>query len=142
VEDLMEDTLGGAMQRLRDVIGDQLAGYRRLLDTTRAGIDALRTHDLERFDGILEEQVDTLRHLKGLERERASVFRALGGVADPEVGGMRNELRALASEVQRAGRVERLVIERNGALVEARLGLHRQAGTLARGQTAGVHQVA
>lgn len=138
----MEDTLGAAMERLRDVIGDQLAGYRRLLETTRAGTDALRTHDLERFDAILEEQVDTLRHLKGLEHERAGVLRALGGVTDPELGGMRNELRALASEVRRAGRVERLVIERNGALVEARLGLHRQAGALARERTAGVHQVA
>ena len=55
---------------------------------------------------------------------------------------MRNELRALASEVRRSGRVERLVLERNGALVEARLGLHRQAGTLPDKSPAGVHQVA
>jgi len=138
----MDDSFGGAMERFRDVIADQLAGYRRLLETTRAGTEALRTQDLERFDRILEDQVDTLRRLKELERERAQVVRVVGGATDAHVGEMRNELRALAAEVRRAGRVERLVIERNGALVEARLGLHRQAGTLAGAPSAGVHQIA
>lgn len=139
----MEETYGGALERFRDVIADQLAGYRRLLETTRAGTEALRRQDIDRFDEILEEQVDTLRRLKELESERAHVVRVVGGADnDPHVSEMRNELRALASEVRRSGRVERLVLERNGALVEARLGLHRQAGTLANVEPAGVHQVA
>lgn len=139
----MEETYGATMERFRDVIADQLAGYRRLLETTRAGTEALRRQDIDRFDEILEEQVDTLRRLKELEHERAQVVRVVGGVGnDPQLSEMRNELRALASEVRRTGRVERLVLERNGALVEARLGLHRQAGTLSGAAPAGVHQVA
>ncbi|GJM44469.1 MAG: hypothetical protein DHS20C21_13110 [Gemmatimonadota bacterium] len=139
----MEDTYGAALERFRDVVADQLAGYRRLLASTRAGTDALRTHDVDRFDEILEEQVDVLRGLKELEHERAQVVRVVGGNAhDPELSEMGHELRSLAAEVRRAGRVERLVIERNGALVEARLGLHRQAGTLTGVESTRVHQIA
>ena len=139
----MEETYGGAIERFREVVADQLAGYRRLLETTRAGTEALRAQDLEAFDEILAQQVDTLRRLKELERERAQVVRVVGGVdADPQLSGMHHELRALASEVRRTGRVERLVLERNGELVEARLGLHRQAGTLSGQARVGVHQVA
>ena len=139
----MDETYGGAIERFREVVADQLAGYRRLLETTRAGTEALRVHDIDAFDEILAQQVDTLRTLKDLERERAQVVRVVGGAeADPQLSGMHHELRALASEVGRSGRVERLVLERNGALVEARLGLHRQAGTLAGATPTGVHQVA
>lgn len=139
----MQETWGDAMERFRDLVGEQLAGYRRLLETTRAGTEALRTQDIDRFDAILEEQVETLRQLKALEGERGEMVRMIGGEdSDPNLSEMRNELRALAVEVRRAGHVERLVIERNGALVEARLGLHRQAGNLAEAKASGVHQVA
>lgn len=105
----MDDIFGGALARFRDVIADQLAGYRRLLETTQAGTEALRIRDLERFDRILEEQVDTLRRLRKLDRERGQLVRVVGGLADAHRSEMRNGLRALVSEVQRAGRVERLV---------------------------------
>jgi dsDNA-specific endonuclease/ATPase MutS2 len=139
----MEESYGATLERFRDLVADQLAGYRVLLETTRSATDALRTHDVARFDDVLQEQVETLRRLKELENERGEIVRAVGGEhADDRLTEMRQQLRALASEVRRAGRVERLVIERNGALVEARLGLHRQAGTLAGASALGVHQVA
>ena len=139
----MSESYGATLERFRDLVADQIAGYRTLLDTTRSATAALRGHDVDAFEDVLEEQVETLRRLKELERERTEIVRVVGGEhADERLSEMRQELRVLADEVQRAGRVERLVIERNGALVEARLGLHRQAGTLEGAKPSGVHQIA
>ena len=139
----MAETYGAALAELRGVVADQVSLWRRLLETTRQGTRALGAHDPDAFESALADQVETLRALKGLEMERARVVRTVGeGVTDPEAQELRAELSRLAEEVRRAGRVEKLAVERNGALVEARIGLHRQAGTLPQGPGPGVDRVA
>jgi hypothetical protein len=51
-------------------------------------------------------------------------------------------LAGLAAEVRRAGRVARYAVERSGSLVEARIGLHRQAGTIPDAARPGVNRIA
>ena len=124
----MTDTFAASLQHLRTVIADQVDGYRQLLHSTREGNRALRGQDFETFDRVLNEQVETLRQLKGLQTERQRILREVGdGYLDESVQSLQSDLRGLAREVSRTTRVSRLVIERNGALVEARLGLHRRA---------------
>ena len=67
----MSDTLASTLNHLRTVVGDQVVGYRRLLESTREADQALRVQDMDTFDRLLGEQVETLRELKGLQRERA-----------------------------------------------------------------------
>ena len=123
----MTETYGVALEKLCEIVESQTAGYRRLLDTTREGLAALRSHDVQRFDEILAEQVDTMRRLKDLERERGRMIRQVGPPAgDSRLTELNEGLKRLVADVVRANRVSRLVIERNGALIEARLGLHRR----------------
>jgi hypothetical protein len=139
----MSETFGAALLELREVVTDQVELWRRLLETTREGTRAVGAHDAEAFERALAEQVETLRALRGIERERERVVRNVGeGVSDPRTRELRGELARLALEVQRAGRVAKLALERNGALVEARIGLHRQAGTLPGGAAPFVDRVA
>lgn len=139
----MGETYGAALEELRDVVASQVELWRRLLRTTRAGTSAIGAHDPDAFERALAEQVETLRALKGLDRERERVVRSVGeNVGDPRARELRAELAQLAAEVQRAGRVAKLALDRNGALVEARIGLHRQAGTLPPGTGPGLDRVA
>jgi flagellar biosynthesis/type III secretory pathway chaperone len=120
----MTETYGSALEKLCDIVGSQTAGYRRLLETTREGLAALRTQDVTRFDEILAEQVDTMRELKDLERERERAMQEVGSPArEGRLAELSEELKRVVTDVVRANRVSRLVIERNGALIEARLGL-------------------
>ena len=126
----MTETFAAAVDRLRDLVSAQVDGYRRLLDSTREGNDALRVQDAEGFDRVLAEQVEILRELKELEHERYQMMREVGSATGhPEIERLSYDLKELAQEVSRASRVSRLVIERNGALVEARLALHHRART-------------
>lgn len=139
----MTETFGTAVTELRDVVADQVTLWRRLLDTTRAGTRAIGEHDPDAFEQALADQVDTLRALKALEAERGRLVRHVGEVTgDPETRELKAELDRLAEEVRRAGRVSRIALERNGAMVETRLGLHRQAGTLPKSGGPGVDRVA
>jgi hypothetical protein len=123
----MTETYGSALERLCGIVGSQTEGYRRLLEATREGLAALRTHDVLRFDEILADQVDTMRELKDLERERAKTMQQVGSPAgDGRLAELNEELKRVVTDVVRANRVSRLVIERNGAVIEARLGLHRR----------------
>lgn len=126
----MAETFATAMVRLRDLVAAQVDGYRRLLDSTHEGNDALRAQDMDGFDRVLAEQMETLRELKELEQERRKTLQDVGPAkGHTEIDRLTSDLRELAREVSRASRVGRLVIERNGALVEARLALHRRAAT-------------
>ena len=99
--------------------------------------------DAPRFEAALERQIETLRALKSLERERARLVRSVGAsFADPETAELRSELRRLAEDVRRAGGVAHVALARNAALVETRIGLHRQAGTLPGEPGPFVHRVA
>jgi hypothetical protein len=139
----MSYTFATALERLREIAGGQADGYRRLLQTTRDGIDALRSQDHERFEGLLADQVETLRELADLRRERGEALREVGKPAfDDELVALDRELKSLAAEVVRANRVGRFVIQRNGALVEARLGLHRRVGTVPAGREGHVDRLA
>lgn len=139
----MAETFGAALAELREVVTDQVALWRRLLETTRTATRAVGAHDADAFEQALGEQVETLRALKGLERERARVVKSVGeGAEDTQTRALRAELAQLAAEVQHAGHVAKLAIERNGALVEARIGLHRQAGTIPVASRSGVDRVA
>jgi hypothetical protein len=139
----MAETFGAALVELRDLVTDQVSLWRRLLESTRATARAVAAQDADGFERALAEQVETLCALKGIERERSRVVRNVGyGAEDPTTRALREELAQLAAEVQRAGRVAKFAIERNGALVEARIGLHRQAGTLPFAARPGVDQVA
>lgn len=127
----MTETFGSALERLRDVARGQAAGYRRLLDATREGTKALRVQDASSFGAILEEQIETLRELSSLERERAVVMRDVGiAPRDAESEALQRELRELASEVERENRVRRFVTGRLERLAETRLGFHRSAGSI------------
>ena len=139
----MPETFADTIARFRGLIVDQMDGYRQLLRSTREGNDAVAAQDPESFERILGDQVETLRRLKILERERRAMIRevGLGGLSD-DLEELQRDLRALADEVGRAGRTQRMVIERNGALVEARLALHRRAGTLDRASAPGINQFA
>jgi hypothetical protein len=139
----MAETYGAALGELRDLVADQVGLWQRLLESTRAATRAVGVHDAAAFEHALGEQVETLRALKGIERERARMVRSVGlGTEDATTRALHAELAKLAAEVQRAGRVAKFAIERNGALVEARIGLHRQAGTLPFAARPGVDQVA
>jgi len=138
----MTETFADAVDRLRDVLAEQVEGWRRLLETTREAGRAVRDQDADSFERVLAEQVETLRELKEIEQRRARRIREVGSPeVDPGLAGLHDELRRLAAEVSRAARVGRFVIERNGALVEARLALHRRAGREPR-STAGVDRIA
>ncbi len=127
----MPETFGAALVELRDVVADQVSLWRRLLETTREGTRALGAHDAPAFEQALADQVETLRALKALEAERGRIVRTVGeGAADPETRELKAELTRLADEVRHAGRITRFALERSGAVLEARVGLHRQAGTL------------
>ena len=139
----MTETFADTIVRFRSLVADQVAGYRRLLRATRDGNGALARADHERFDRVLVEQIETLRDLKRLEAERRDMIRDVGlGAPDQELAAMSEELRALAVEVSRASRSTRLVLERNGELVEARLAIHRRAGTLSGATRPGVDRIA
>jgi hypothetical protein len=143
MEGVMAETFGAVVGELRDLVADQVALWRRLLEATRGATRALGAHDADDFERALALQVETLRALKGLERERGRLVRSVGeGTEDDATRALRAELAQLAAEVQRAGRVAKLSIERNGALVEARIGLHRQAGTLDVTSRSGVDRLA
>ena len=139
----MTETYGAALEKLCDIVGSQTAGYRRLLETTREGLAALRAHEVTRFDDILAEQVDTMRELKDLERERERMIRQVGApTGDARLSELTAELKQVAADVVRANRVSRLVIERNGALVEARLGLHGRVREIPSAAAVGVDETA
>jgi flagellar biosynthesis/type III secretory pathway chaperone len=139
----MTETFAGTLERLRDLLHEQVDGYRSLLESTRAGNQALRIQDPNAFEQILGEQVETLRKLKELESERDSLIREVGsGTGDGGFQRLHRDLQELAEKVTRESRVSRLVIERNGALVEARLALHRRAGSVDREARGGLNHVA
>jgi hypothetical protein len=143
MEGLMAETSGSAAERLRDLVSAQVDGYRRLLDSTREGSRALRTQDMESFDRILGDQVETLRELKVLERARDRMIQEVGPASEnTEFRRLQDDLRRLAHEVSRATRVSRLVIERNGAMVEARLALHHRARNVTPGSGPGIDRIA
>jgi hypothetical protein len=137
----MADTSGVALDRLRDLLHEQVDGYRSLLEATRAGTRAIRERDPQAFERILAEQVETLRRLKELERERSGMITG-AGEGDDGHAELARDLRELARRVSRESRISRLVIERNGALVEARLALHRRAGTAPLESRGGLDHVA
>jgi hypothetical protein len=87
----------------------------------------VRVQDPAELERALGEQVETLRDLKRIEGRRAAAIREVWPRRD-EDEALRAQLRGLAAEVTRATRIGRLAIERNGAVVEARLALHRRAG--------------
>jgi hypothetical protein len=127
----MTETFATALERLCEVARGQVAGYRRLLEATRAGTEALRVQDAARFDAVLAEQVDALRALKDWERERALALRNVGGsLGDSEAQALDATLRDLATDVLRENRVRRFVASRQERLVETRVGFHRRAGTI------------
>jgi hypothetical protein len=82
--------------------------------------------DPAELERALGDQVETLRDLKRIADRRAAAVREVGPATGDDA--LRAQLRELAAEVQRATRVGRLAIERNGALVDTRLALHRRAG--------------
>jgi hypothetical protein len=139
----MSATYASTLERLRDIVVGQTEGYRRLLQATREGAEALRSDDMLRFDEILAEEVETLRELKALERAREETVREVGTPPEgDELAGLERDLKRLAEEVVRANRLTRFVIQRNGDLVEARLGLHRRAGTAPDAKSGGIDRVA
>ena len=74
----MSYTFATALERLRDIAASQTAGYRRLLQNTRDGIEAMKAQDPVRFETLLSEQVETLRQLGDLQREREEAIREVG----------------------------------------------------------------
>lgn len=128
----MTETFASALERLCDVARGQVSGYRRLLEATRAGTEAMRVQDSARFEHVLAQQVEALRDLKELERARHDAMRQVGGaVGDPEANAIDRELKALAAEVMQENRVRRFVSARQERMVETRIGFHRRAGTIA-----------
>jgi hypothetical protein len=123
----MTETFADAVDRLHGLLEEQVGGWRRLLLATRAANRAVRVQDPAELERALGEQVETLRDLKRIEGRRAAAIREVGPRRD-EDEALRAQLRGLAAEVTRATRIGRLAIERNGAVVEARLALHRRAG--------------
>jgi hypothetical protein len=143
VDDLRPETFGVAFERYRDLGLAQVASYERLLESTRAANEALRTHDADRFEEVLAAQIETLRELKELEGERRRLLREVGDTSGAaEIRHLREDLARLAEEVSRAQRVQHLVIERNGALVEARLALRRRAGVEGGGSATPIRRLA
>jgi flagellar biosynthesis/type III secretory pathway chaperone len=139
----MTQTFAAALDRMRDVVAQQVEEYRRLLTTTHEANRALRVHDVDAFERVLADQVETLRALRELDRDRSTALREVGtGSESAEIRELTEDLTRLAHEVTRARRVTRFVIERNGELVEARLALHRRAGTLPDTGGPGVDRVA
>jgi hypothetical protein len=127
----MSETFAAALERLCDVARGQVSGYRRLLEATRAGTDALRVQDAVRFEQVLAQQVEALRDLKELERARAEAMREVGGsLGDPASSALDRELQGLAEDVLRENRVRRFVTSRQERLVETRVAFHRRAGTI------------
>jgi hypothetical protein len=123
----MTETFADAVDRLHGLLEEQVGGWRRLLLATRAANRAVQVQDAAALEAAVGDQVETLRDLKRIAGLRSAAVREVGPRG--EDAALRAELRGLAAEVTRAGRVARLVIERNGAMVEARLALHRRAGT-------------
>ena len=138
----MTETFATAVDRLRDIVEEQVDGWRRLLEGTRAGNEALRGQDPARFEEVLAEQVETLRDLKEIEGRRQAMIREVGPVTREDLEGLEAELRRLAGEVSRANRVGRVAVERNGSMVEARLALHRRAGRTLDSAPGGVDRIA
>jgi hypothetical protein len=139
----MSETYGAVLEELHDIVSDQVALWRRLLETTRESTRAIGASDPAAFEHALKEQIETLRSLRLLERERDRVVRCVGeGTADARTRELTAALAALAAEVRSAGRVARFAIDRGGNLVEARLGLHRQAGTIPDAARPGVNRIA
>jgi hypothetical protein len=125
----MTETFADAVDRLRDVLREQVSGWSRLLESTRASSRAVRRQDPGEFERLLAEQVETLRELREVDRRRALLVREVGLPAgDGGLSELQSELDRLAAEVSRGTRIARLVIERNGEMVEARLALRRRAG--------------
>ncbi|MEZ5065259.1 MAG: flagellar export chaperone FlgN [bacterium] len=138
----MAETYGAALDEMRDLLARQVAAWRGLLEATREGTDAVRTQDPDAFDDALAAQVDALARLRNLETERGELLAIVGRDETEEIARLKLDLKALAVEVSRANDRSRFVIERNGALVEARLGLHRRAGTLPDERNLGLHRIA
>ena len=138
----MTETFADAVDRLQGILAEQVDAWRRLLQATREGNRVLGSADPDAFGRVLAEQVETLRDLKELADRREATLREVGPAAEAGEDGLREELRRLAVEVSRATRVGRLVLERNGALVEARLALHRRAGRKVPSSAAGVDRMA
>jgi hypothetical protein len=138
----MAETYGAVLDEVRELLARQLTGWRRLLDATRESTEALRSQDPADFERVLTEQVDALAELRTLESDRTRLLRVVGGADTPEIAELKRNLRSLAAEVAQATGRSRFVLERNGALVEARLGLHRRAGLLGGGNPAGLHRIA
>lgn len=138
----MTETFADTVDRLHGILAEQVDGWRRLLHATREGNRMLGSADPDEFGRVLAEQVETLRGLKELSDRREAVLRDVGPSGEAGTEGLREELRRLAAEVSRATRVGRLVLERNGALVEARLALHRRAGREVSSSAAGVDRMA
>jgi hypothetical protein len=125
----MTETFADTVDRLRQVLREQVSGWNRLLESTRESSRAVRAQDAGEFERVLAEQVETLRDLREIDRRRAALVREVGSPAgDAELAALGTELARLAAEVSRGARVARLVIERNGEVVETRLALHRRAG--------------
>jgi len=137
----MAETYGGVLDEVRDLLARQRDGWRRLLDVTRESTEALRSQDAATFERVLTEQVDALADLRALEVDRTRILRVVGGADTPEIAELKRDLRSLAVEVAQATGRSRFVLERNGALVEARLGLHRRAGLLDGSSAAGLHRI-
>ena len=99
-----------------------------LLDWGRAGL--LRDEGAVKIRGWVAH-VQGIRGFSGdaYARERSGCSRCI-------------DLREREEKVSRERRVSRFVIERNGALVEARLALHRRAGTVGREERRGLNQIA
>ncbi len=127
----MTETFASALERLRDVARGQAVGYRRLREATREGTDALRRQDAPRFERLLEDQLETLRELKSLERERGQAMRDVGATSgDATMDALDRELKALAADVLRENRLRTTVTSRLDRVGETRVGFHRRAGTL------------
>jgi chromosome segregation ATPase len=138
----MTQTFAAALDRMREIVAQQAEEYRNLLAATHAANRALRLHDVESFEQVLVEQVEALRSLSELNRERVDVLREVGTASStPEIHELSQDLRRLAHEVSNAQRVTRFVIERNGELVDARLALHRRAGSLTDDARPGIDRV-
>lgn len=128
----MTETYESALERLRVVARGQAHHYWVLLESTRAGTDALRTQDLPNFERILAEQTETLRELTQLSREKEGALREIGFLppSDAETQAITSRLNEVSRELRREQRVRHQVTQRLGATLETRIGFHRNAGTL------------
>ncbi len=127
----MTETFATALDRLCEVARGQISGYRRLLEATRAGTEALRRQDPTSFEQVLAEQVSTLRELKELGHARALAMAQVGGsLGDPQSEALDGELKEIAESVLRENRVQRFVSSRQERLNETLVGFHRRAGTI------------